>query len=133
MIDSFKGYLKSKGLKADESGEDIISFTQDELNYYFIYESSRYYLRLVLPNIYKVEQPVRSECLDIINKINEEFIVVKTFVYKDMVWCSAEQLVFSTENSYALFESLINVLRVVCNELRSRFDKIGKEDKKNGQ
>lgn len=125
MLTQFKQYLDSKGITPTKEVEEQITFLLDGLYYLFVYESSdQNYFRIILPNIFKVENDtVKYDSL--VNNINQRYKVAKATLTNDgMVWISAEQYVYSREGIEYLFERCIAALRGVVEFIKEQQSKL---------
>lgn len=125
MLAQFKQYLDSKGITPTKEVEEQITFLLDGLYYLFVYESSdQNYFRIILPNIFKVEDDaIKYDSL--VNNINQRYKVAKATLTNDgMVWISAEQYVYSREGIEYLFERCIAALRGVVEFIKEQQSKL---------
>lgn len=125
MLTQFKKYLDSKGITTTNEVEEQITFFLDGLYYLFVYESSdQNYFRIILPNIFKVEDDtVKYDSL--VNNINQRYKVAKATLFDGgMVWISAEQYVYSREGIEYLFERCIAALRGVVEFIKEQQSKL---------
>ena len=114
-------FLASKGASSIDFKDERVSFTLNGLNYIFVHDNSdKYYFRLILPNIYTItdDKEDKSRCLDIINELNRDFKVAKTFVIDNRIWVSVEQFAYSNENISLLFERCIYLLERIIRQFR---------------
>ena len=91
----------------------------------FVYESSdQNYFRIILPNIFKVEDDIiRYDSL--VNNINQRYKVAKvTLTQEGMVWISAEQFVYSREGIDYLFERCLAALRGAVEYIKEQQSKL---------
>ena len=112
MLEQFKQYLDTKGITPTKEVEEQITFLLEGLYYLFVYESSdQNYFRIILPNIFKVEDDI-IKYDSLVNNINQRYKVAKvTLTQEGMVWISAEQFVYSREGIDYLFERCLAALR----------------------
>lgn len=112
MQSKFIQYLSSKNLAFQNNVEEQITFKYEDLNYLFVYDSSdSNFFRLLLPNIYSIENS-KNECNEIVNNFNYTYKVVKAIVTPtNQIWLSVEQFVYSEENIEFMFERCIMLLK----------------------
>lgn len=114
MQSKFIQYLSSKNLAFQNNAEEQITFQFEELNYLFVYDNSDpNYFRMLLPNIFKIEED-NDKCKygAIINEFNNTYKVVKAFVStENQIWLSVEQFVYSDEKIESLFERCVMLLK----------------------
>lgn len=123
----FLDFLASKGASSINFRDERVTFTLNGLNYLFVYDNSdKYYFRLILPNIYTITDD-KPRCVDIINNLNKDFKVAKTFVIDNRIWVSVEQFAYSNENISFLFERCISLLESVIRQFRDNL-KGGSDD-----
>lgn len=106
-----------------ETSEDSVVFSYNGLSFMFICEEKDdpYYIRLVLPRIWNLEEEKDDIDINMYHKIdqfNNKFKVAKLFFFEKAIWASAEQFVYSKENVVALFARLISLLELLINEFR---------------
>lgn len=74
------------------------------------------YFRLILPNIYKIENN-KDKYEKFINDLNKRVKVAKTSISDDnMIWSAVEQFVYSMENVEQLFERSVALLEIMMKE-----------------
>lgn len=118
MLSAFKNYLLHKGITIQKEGETTISFSNEGLNYIFVFDKNDpFYFRLILPNVLRVNDN-RNEILDKINNENMKFKVAKSVIINNNVWISVEQFVYTFEKINNLFERSLMVLRTYINDFR---------------
>lgn len=112
MQSKFIQYLSSKNLAFQNNVEEQITFKYENLNYLFVYDSSdSNFFRLLLPNIYSIENNT-NECNEIVNNFNYTYKVVKAIVTStNQIWLSVEQFVYSEENIELMFERCVMLLK----------------------
>lgn len=112
MQSKFIQYLSSKNLAFQNNVDEQIIFKYEDLNYLFVYDSSdSNFFRLLLPNIYSIEN-AKNECNEIVNNFNYTYKVVKAIVTPtNQIWLSVEQFVYSEENIELMFERCIMLLK----------------------
>lgn len=120
MVTQFKQYLAKKGITPSVTDiEEQIMFSHDNLHYLFVFDKSDpNYFRLILPNIFKIEdnKPTYEK---LVNNLNQRIKVAKAFITEDgMIWTSAEQFVYSNEGTDFLFERCVVLLKLVTEQLR---------------
>ena len=82
-IDLVKEWLSSEGYRYDVDNDGDIHFKFEGKNMYFIAdEDDEMYFRLLMPNVYDVENN-RVKVLEACNTITSEYKVVKAFLVKD--------------------------------------------------
>lgn len=125
MLDLFKTYLSSKEVRIKQRDDSSITFDYKNLHYLFIVDNEDpYYFRMIIPNIIKPKQKKEEELLPIINSINIEYKVAKLVLLEDKnVWISAEQFLYSVENSSKLFERIQFLLESVFNKFKEEVSK----------
>lgn len=116
MQSKFIQYLSSKNLAFQNNVEEQITFQFADLNYLFVYDNSDpNYFRMLLPNIFKIEDErdgIKCRYGSIINEFNSTYKVVKAFVFtENQVWLSVEQFVYSEERIELLFERCVMLLK----------------------
>ncbi len=116
MLQSFKQFLANKGISITEE-EQRITFVQNDLYFLFVHEKSDpFYFRLILPNIYKIENN-KDKYEKFINDLNKRVKVAKTSISDDnMIWSAVEQFVYSMENVEQLFERSVALLEIMMKE-----------------
>lgn len=67
------------------------------------------FLRIVLPNIYKIEND-RLKVLEAMNTVNSEIKVLKAFVHKDLLCLAIELFLDSKPNVEDFLERCLNIL-----------------------
>lgn len=118
MLSAFKNYLIHKGITIQKEGETTISFSNEGLNYIFVFDKNDpFYFRLILPNVLRINDN-RNEILDKINDENTKFKVAKSVIINNNVWISVEQFVYTFEKINNLFERSLIVLRTYINDFR---------------
>lgn len=126
MLLQFKQYLANKGIAPSQTDiEEQIMFLHDNLYYLFIFDKSDpNYFRLILPNIFKIENE-RPAYEKLVNNLNQKIKVAKTFITDDgMIWTSAEQFVYSNDGVDFLFERCVVLLKLVTENLRESLKSI---------
>lgn len=118
MLSAFKNYLIHKGITIQKEGETTISFSNEGLNYIFVFDKNDpFYFRLILPNVLCINDN-RNEILDKINDENTKFKVAKSVIINNNVWITVEQFVYTFEKINNLFERSLIVLRTYINDFR---------------
>jgi len=125
MLTQFKQYLTTKGITPETEVEEQITFLYDRLYYLFVYEKSDpYYFRIILPNIYKIEDE-KSKYDSLVNDLNQRYKVAKATISNEgMVWVSTEQFVYSREGIDLLFERCFAALKGVIEYFREQQSKL---------
>lgn len=121
MLVEFRNYLSSLlGASNIKEENNTISFEYKDLIFLFVTdESDQYYIRLILPNIAKIDNLKDGiEIHKVINEYNNKFKVIKMSLLNDSVWLSVEQFLYSKERAGDLFTRVINILEVVINDFR---------------
>jgi hypothetical protein len=109
-IDLVKEWLSSEGYRYDVDNDGDIHFKFEGKNMYFIAdEDDEMYFRLLMPNVYDVENN-RVKVLEACNTITSEYKVVKAFLVKDSLFLSIEMFVDSTPEVGDFFERCCNIL-----------------------
>lgn len=114
-------YLKKSGIDAQEVGNSRISFSVNNLNYYFeANDSDPYFLRLALPRINRQGLQIDDNIEQQISRLNRNYKVAKIIrVPDDALWIVADVFVYSIENVDSLFARLIQVLREMIGDYRT--------------
>jgi len=109
VFEAFKKYLSNEGYGFETTGDSLLSFKKDGLNFLLVYDSEDpYYFRLILPRIWKVEENDVKKVTDILNKSNLNYKVIKAYTDEDStVWSAVEQFIYSSENINVLFKRAI--------------------------
>lgn len=125
MLAQFKQYLVSKGVTPKTEIEEQITFLLDGLYYLFVYEKSdQNYFRIILPNIFKVEND-NSKYDSLVNNLNQRYKVAKATISKEgMVWVSTEQFVYSREGIDYIFDRCFAALRGVVEYIKEQQSKL---------
>ena len=125
MFNEFLNYISSIPEASDikKSNDNTLFFKYKDLFFVFTTETTDpYYIRLILPNIANVNDVENVNTL--INDYNNKFKVVKVSIINDnFIWLSAEQFLYSKENSSGLFERMINILEDVITDFRKETNK----------
>ena len=125
MFYEFLNYISSIPEASDikKNNDNTLFFKYKDLFFVFTTETTDpYYIRLILPNIANVNDVENVNTL--INDYNNKFKVVKVSIINDnFIWLSAEQFLYSKENSSGLFERMINILEDVITDFRKETNK----------
>lgn len=125
MFNEFLNYISSIPEASDikKNNDNTLFFKYKDLFFVFTTETTDpYYIRLILPNIANVNDVENVNTL--INDYNNKFKVVKVSIINDnFIWLSAEQFLYSKENSSGLFERMINILEDVITDFRKETNK----------
>ena len=99
MKDALFSYLQSEGLQPRIDDDGDIAFKYQMLNFCFLIdEDDNQFMRLVLPNIFGVDDNNRQEVLQACNAVSLGIKVAKAVILRQNVWIMCEQLVDSTPN-----------------------------------
>lgn len=127
MLVEFRNYLSllSDVSNVKEENNNTISFEYKGLFFLFVTdESDQYYIRLLLPNIAKIDNLKPDvDVHTVINEYNNKFKVVKVSLWDKSVWLSIEQFLYSKERANDLFTRAISILEVVINDFRHEYIK----------
>lgn len=103
-------YLTKAGYSPEEEDFGFI-FKQKNLTFYIFWDDKDdQYIRLVLPNIYNVDDNNRIKAIKAANEVNIEWKVIKALVFSDCVWVSAEQLLDKDPNLADMIPRTIQIL-----------------------
>jgi hypothetical protein len=109
-VDLIKEWLSSEGYRYEIDDDGDVHFKFQGKNMYFIADSDdEMYFRLLMPNVYDVENN-RVKVLEACNTITSEYKVVKAFLVKDSLFLSIEMFVDSTPEVGDFFERCCNIL-----------------------
>lgn len=120
MLEAFKKYLDSKGIKIQNEFDTTINFERNGLQYIFFSEKSDpYYFRVILPNILKVTPETETDILNLVNTVNLKYKVAKSVIIDNKdVWISVELFVYSMNNIDELFNRVFILHEAVLNEYK---------------
>ncbi len=110
-IDLVKEYLATEGYRyqVDEDGDINFKFEGVSL-FYTADDDDPYYFRLIMPNIYQLENN-REKVLEAINTVTRDIKVMKAFLVEDRLWLSLEIFIDSTPELEDFFPRCMNVLK----------------------
>ena len=128
MQSNFIQYLSSKNLPFQNNIEEQISFQFEGLNYIFVYDNSDLnFFRLLLPNIYNINDD-RERYNQMINDFNNTYKVVKAIIVsQNQIWLSVEQFVYSNERIELLFERCVMLLRTTIELFQKNINETANE------
>ena len=111
MKDALFSYLQSEGLQPHIDDDGDIAFKYQMLNFCFLIdEKDHQFLRLVLPNIFGVDDNNRQEVLQACNTVSLAIKVAKAVIVRQNVWILCEQLVDSTPNYVDIVPRSLQIL-----------------------
>lgn len=103
-------YLTKAGYCPEEEDFGFI-FKQKNLTFYIFWDDKDdQYIRLVLPNIYNVDDNNRIKAIKAANEVNIEWKVIKALVFSDYVWVAAELLIDKDPNLADMIPRTIQIL-----------------------
>lgn len=120
MIETFKNFLSSKGIKPTCS-ENLVQFRYKDLNFALVnQDSDPYYFSLILPNIYEFTQAEDLKIRETMDVMTRRYKVAKYYIRNENVWLAAEQFVYSRDNINALFDRLLGLLEEAYNDFNKK-------------
>lgn len=110
VIDLVKNYLTYEGYQPEVDQDGDIHFRCQGLHLYCTNSGKdQQYLRLLLPNIYQVENN-RTKVLEVSNQLSKEYKVLKSFLVDDSLWLAIEIFIDSTPEVGDFMGRCINIL-----------------------
>ena len=107
--DLINAWLYNEGYKHETDEDGDVHFRYNGRHLYFTPDDDETYFRLIMPNIYEVEDN-RVKVLEACNTITRDYKVVKAYLVKDRLWLSIEMFVDSTPEVGDFFERCCRIL-----------------------
>lgn len=107
----FKRYLQSEGFPCtiDEDGD--VKFKYEGKTFYLTDSGKdELFFRIIMPNIYDVEEDERVKVLEACNEVTRDIKVVKAFIVNDSLWLSIEILIDTTPEMGDIVPRLLDIL-----------------------
>ena len=103
-------YLTKAGYSSEEEDYGFI-FKHKNLTFYILWDDEDdQYIRLMLPNIYNVDDNNRIKAIKAANEVNIEWKVIKALVFSENVWVAAEQLIDKDPNLADMIPRTLQIL-----------------------
>ena len=107
--DLINAWLYNEGYKHENDSDGDVHFRYNGKHIYFTPDDDDTYFRLIMPNIYELEDN-RVKVLEACNTITRDYKVVKAYLVKDRLWLSIEMFVDSTPEVGDFFERCCRIL-----------------------
>ena len=107
--DLINAWLYKAGYNHEIDSDGDVHFRYNGKHIYFTPDDDDTYFRLIMPNIYELEDN-RVKVLEACNTITRDYKVVKAYLVKDRLWLSIEMFVDSTPEVGDFFERCCRIL-----------------------
>lgn len=108
--DYLENWLKNQGFRSHRDDDGDLIFKYEGLTMYSNKdENDKSFLRIVLPQIYKVDGN-RTKVLEAINTISRDIKAVKAFLVDDSLFLSIEMFIDSTPDIDDFVERCLDIL-----------------------
>ncbi len=107
--DLITAWLFNEGYKHEIDSDGDVHFKYNGKHIYFTPDDDETYFRLIMPNIYELENN-RVKVLEACNTITRTYKVVKAYLVNEKLWLSIEMFVDSTPEVGDFFERCCNIL-----------------------
>lgn len=105
-----ENWLKSQGFRSERDSDGDLFFRYEGVPLFCCKDDSdKQFLRIIMPNIYKVEGD-RTTVLEAINTIAREIKAIKAFLVGDNLWLAIEMFVDSTPDIEDFIERCLDIL-----------------------
>lgn len=118
MKDKIFNYLLEEGYRPNRDEDGDIAFKVEGVSMYFsIADDDPGFVRLILPNFWKVEDLQEYErCLRVSNKLNSTYKAGKIFVHNNYLISTVEIFLYSDNNLSEIMLRIISILRRMAYE-----------------
>ena len=110
VVDLVKEWLFAEGYRPEVDSDGDIHFRVEGISFYCTKSDDNQYLRILLPNIYKVDNN-RVKVLELVNKLSKEYKVLKAYLVEDYLWLSIEMFIDSTPEVGDFMSRCISILQ----------------------
>ena len=108
--DLVENWLNAQGFRSERDSDGDLLFRYQGINLFCcIFDSDKQFLRIIMPNIYKIDGN-RTEVLETINTIARDIKVVKAFLVNDYIWLAIEMFIDSTPAINDFIERCLDIL-----------------------
>lgn len=122
MLIEFKKFLSTLQdvSEVKDLGDDTILFSYNGFSFLFaIDKGDQNYIRLLLPRVAEITD--FSDVNAVINECNTNYKALKVISLDNYVWLSIEQLIYSKEDNYLLFNRMIHILLFAIRKIQSDY------------
>lgn len=108
--DLVENWLNAQGFRSERDSDGDLLFRYQGINLFCCKDDSdKQFLRIIMPNIYKIDGN-RTEVLETINTIARDIKVVKAFLVNDYIWLAIEMFIDSTPAINDFIERCLDIL-----------------------
>ncbi len=106
-----QNFLSAEGYKWDIDDDGDIHFKYEGAHiYYTVDEKDPLYFRLIMPNIYQLENN-REKVLEVCNSLCSEYKVLKAYLVNDRLWLAVELFIDTTPELEDFFPRSMRLLK----------------------